>query len=102
MSLAKDFTNGIIRQNPTFVLMLGMCPVLAVTNNAINGFSMGAATLFVLACSNMVISLIRHLVPKTVRIHATSSSSPPSSQSLICSWRPMSRPFIKRSVFSFR
>ena len=68
MSLAKDFTNGIIRQNPTFVLMLGMCPVLAVTNNAINGFSMGAATLFVLACSNMVISLIRHLVPKTVRI----------------------------------
>ncbi len=68
MSLFKELTKGIIRENPTFVLMLGMCPTLAVTNNAVNGFSMGVATLFVLAGSNMVISLIRNVVPKKVRI----------------------------------
>lgn len=68
MSLIKELTKGIIRENPIFVLMLGMCPTLAVTNNAINGCSMGLATLFVLAGSNLVISLIRNVVPKTVRI----------------------------------
>ncbi|MFA6172376.1 MAG: electron transport complex subunit E [Kiritimatiellales bacterium] len=68
MSVFKELTKGIIRENPTFVLMLGMCPTLAVTNNAINGCSMGLATLFVLAGSNMVISLIRNVVPKKVRI----------------------------------
>ena len=68
MSIFKELTKGIIRENPTFVLMLGMCPTLAVTNNAINGCSMGLATLFVLAGSNMVISLIRNVVPKKVRI----------------------------------
>jgi electron transport complex protein RnfE len=68
MAIFKELTKGIIRENPTFVLMLGMCPTLAVTNNAINGCSMGLATLFVLAGSNMVISLIRNVVPKKVRI----------------------------------
>ncbi|MCC7299671.1 MAG: electron transport complex subunit E [Verrucomicrobia bacterium] len=68
MSLFKELTKGIIRENPIFVLMLGMCPTLAVTNNAVNGCSMGLATLFVLAGSNMVISLIRNVVPKKVRI----------------------------------
>jgi electron transport complex protein RnfE len=68
MSLFKELTKGIIRENPIFVLMLGMCPTLAVTNNAINGCSMGLATLFVLAGSNMVISLVRNVVPKKVRI----------------------------------
>jgi electron transport complex protein RnfE len=68
MNLFKEFSKGIFKENPTFVLMLGMCPTLAVTNNAINGASMGLATLFVLAGSNMVISLIRNVVPKKVRI----------------------------------
>jgi electron transport complex protein RnfE len=68
MNIFKELTKGIIRENPTFVLMLGMCPTLAVTNNAVNGCSMGLATLFVLAGSNMVISLIRNVVPTKVRI----------------------------------
>lgn len=68
MSAFKELTKGIIRENPTFVLMLGMCPTLAVTNNAVNGCSMGLATLFVLAGSNLVISLIRNVVPGKVRI----------------------------------
>jgi electron transport complex protein RnfE len=68
MNLFKEFSKGIFKENPTFVLMLGMCPTLAVTSNAINGCSMGLATLFVLAGSNMVISLIRNVVPKKVRI----------------------------------
>jgi electron transport complex protein RnfE len=68
MNLFKEFSKGIFKENPTFVLMLGMCPTLAVTSNAVNSLSMGMATLFVLAGSNLVISLIRHLVPKQVRI----------------------------------
>ena len=68
MSLFKEFSKGLFKENPTFVLMLGMCPTLAVTSNAINGCSMGLATLFVLAGSNMVISLIRNVVPAKVRI----------------------------------
>jgi electron transport complex protein RnfE len=68
MNLFKEFSKGIFKENPTFVLLLGMCPTLAVTSNAINGCSMGLATLFVLAGSNMVISLIRNFVPKKVRI----------------------------------
>lgn len=67
-SLLKEFTKGLAKENPVFVLLLGMCPTLAVTNNAINGLGMGVATLFVLLGSNVVISLIRHLVPKKVRI----------------------------------
>ncbi len=60
--------NGLITENPTFVLMLGMCPTLATTTSAINGFGMGAATMFVLIGSNLVISLLKNLIPDNVRI----------------------------------
>ena len=66
--LLKDFAKGIWKENPTFVLTLGMCPTLAVTSNALNGASLGIATVFVLACSNTVISAIRKLVPNKIRI----------------------------------
>lgn len=62
--------NGIIRQNPTFVLVLGMCPTLGTTSSAMTGMSMGLATMFVLVCSNMSISAIKNLVPADVRIPA--------------------------------
>lgn len=62
--------NGIIKENPTFVLLLGMCPTLATTTSAINGMSMGLATMFVLICSNMVVSLVKNLIPDMVRIPA--------------------------------
>ena len=60
--------NGIIKENPTFVLLLGMCPTLGTTSSAINGMGMGLATLFVLICSNVVISSIKNIVPDMVRI----------------------------------
>ena len=66
----KILVNGLIKENPTFVLMLGMCPTLGTTSSAINGMSMGLATTFVLICSNVVISLIKNLVPDKVRIPA--------------------------------
>jgi electron transport complex protein RnfE len=66
----KTLTNGILRENPTFGLVLGMCPTLATTTSAINGMSMGLATLFVLVCSNVVISLLKNLIPDKVRIPA--------------------------------
>ena len=62
--------NGVIRENPTFVLLLGMCPTLATTSSAINGMSMGLATMFVLICSNAAISLLKNLIPDMVRIPA--------------------------------
>lgn len=62
--------NGIIRENPILVLLLGMCPTLATTSSAINGMSMGLATMFVLICSNAVISLLKNLIPDMVRIPA--------------------------------
>ena len=68
MQYIKILTNGIVKENPTFVLLLGMCPTLATTTSAINGLSMGLATLFVLICSNIVISLIKNLTPDKVRI----------------------------------
>lgn len=68
MSNLKHFTNGIVRENPTLVLLIGMCPVLAVSTSAINGMGMGVATTFVLTMSNLVISLIKNLVPNKVRI----------------------------------
>ena len=68
MSLVKEFTKGLVKENPVFILLLGMCPTLAVTNNAVNGLGMGVATLCVLLGSNIVISLIRSLIPKKVRI----------------------------------
>ena len=64
----ERFLNGIVVENPTTVLVLGMCPTLAVTTSAINGLSMGLATTFVLALSNLVISLLRKVIPDTVRI----------------------------------
>ncbi len=62
------FIKGLWRENPVFVQVLGMCPVLAVTNTARNALAMGLATLFVLVCSNLVVSSIRGIVPKQVRI----------------------------------
>ena len=62
--------NGILRENPVFVLVLGMCPTLATTTSALNGMSMGLATTFVLICSNVVISLLKNLIPDKVRIPA--------------------------------
>lgn len=66
----KVLINGIIKDNPIFVLLLGMCPTLATTSSAINGMSMGLATAFVLTCSNVVISVIKNLIPDMVRIPA--------------------------------
>jgi electron transport complex protein RnfE len=68
MNKLKVLTNGIIKENPIFVLLLGMCPTLGTTSSAINGMGMGLATAFVLACSNMVISALKNLIPDQVRI----------------------------------
>ena len=68
MNNFKVMMNGIIKENPTFVLLLGMCPTLGTTSSAINGMGMGLATAFVLICSNVVISAIKNLVPDMVRI----------------------------------
>lgn len=68
MNSLKLIYNGLIKENPTFVLLLGMCPTLATTTSAINGLSMGLATMFVLICSNVAISLIKSLTPDMVRI----------------------------------
>ena len=70
MSKLKIILNGIIKENPTFVLMLGMCPTLGTTTSAINGMSMGLATMFVLICSNITISAVRNLIPDKVHIPA--------------------------------
>lgn len=66
----KYFFNGILAENPTFVLLLGMCPTLGTTGSAVTGMSMGLATMGVLVCSNTAISLIKNLVPAKVRIPA--------------------------------
>lgn len=63
-------TKGLVKENPTFVLLLGMCPTLATTTSAINGMSMGLATMFVLVLSNMAISAVAPVVPDKVRIPA--------------------------------
>ena len=68
MSYANIIKNGIVKENPTFVLMLGMCPTLATTTSAMNGMSMGLATMAVLICTNFVISLLKSLTPDKVRI----------------------------------
>ena len=70
MNYFKTITNGLIKENPTFVLMLGMCPTLGTTTSALNGMSMGFATTFVLICSNVVISLLKNLIPDKIRIPA--------------------------------
>ena len=70
MSLINDFSKGIWKENAVFKLLLGMCPVLAVTTSAENGLGMGLATTFVLVCSNIVVALLRKLIPSKVRIPA--------------------------------
>ena len=65
---ADEFLKGIWRENPVFVQVLGMCPVLAVTNSAINGIAMGLATTFVMLMSNTLVSMLRTVIPKQVRI----------------------------------
>ena len=69
-SAGERLYNGLLKENPTFVLMLGMCPTLAVTTSAINGLGMGLTTAVVLALSNLIISLMRNIIPSKVRIPA--------------------------------
>lgn len=66
----RILTNGILKENPIFVLLLGMCPTLGTTSSAINGLGMGLATTFVLICTNTVISALKSLIPDQVRIPA--------------------------------
>ena len=68
MNYVNIIRNGIVKDNPTFVLMLGMCPTLATTTSAMNGLAMGLATMAVLICTNVVISLLKSLTPDKVRI----------------------------------
>ena len=70
MSQLQNFTKGFIKDNPVFVLLLGLCPTLGVTTTAINGLGMGLATTFVLVMSNLVVSLIKNVIPDKVRIPA--------------------------------
>lgn len=66
--LSAEFTKGIIKENPVLVMLLGMCPTLAVTTTASSALGMGLATTFVLVCSNLVISLLKGIIPKAVRL----------------------------------
>lgn len=68
MTKLQLITKGLIKENPTFVLLLGMCPTLGTTTSAINGMSMGIATMFVLIMSNIVVSLVKNVIPAKVRI----------------------------------
>ncbi len=68
MSCMKEFTKGLIKENPTLVTLLGMCPTLAITTMASNAIGMGAAATFVLICSNVVISLLKKVIPSQVRL----------------------------------
>jgi electron transport complex protein RnfE len=68
MSLAKEFTKGLWKDLPPFRLVLGLCPTLAVTKSAETGLGMGLAVIFVLTCSNILVSLLRNIIPRKVRI----------------------------------
>lgn len=68
MNNLKNFTKGFVKENPVFIMLLGLCPALGVTTSAVNGFGMGLATLFVLVMSNLVVSIIKNLIPAKVRI----------------------------------
>lgn len=70
MSQLQNFTKGFIKDNPVFVLLLGLCPALGVTSTAINGLGMGLATTFVLVMSNLVVSIVKNMIPDKVRIPA--------------------------------
>ena len=69
-SYLERLYNGIVKENPTFILMLGMCPTLAVTTSAFNGLGMGLSTMAVLVVSNLIISALRNVIPDKVRIPA--------------------------------
>jgi Na+-translocating ferredoxin:NAD+ oxidoreductase subunit E len=68
MNIFKEFTKGFVKENPTFVLVLGMCPTLATTTSLKNAIGMGLAATFVLVCSNMIISMIKNVTPNNIRI----------------------------------
>lgn len=68
MNQIKNFTKGFIKENPVFILLLGLCPTLGVTTSAVNGLGMGLATTFVLVMSNLVVSLVKDFIPDKVRI----------------------------------
>ena len=68
MNQLKNFSKGFIKENPVFVLLLGMCPTLGVTSSAINGLGMGLATTFVLLMSNILISIVKNIIPNKVKI----------------------------------
>lgn len=68
MSYLKEFTKGLVKENPTLVTLLGMCPTLAITTMASNAIGMGAAATFVLVCSNVAIALLKKVIPKQVRL----------------------------------
>jgi len=68
MNQIKNFTKGFIKENPVFILLLGLCPTLGVTTSAFNGLGMGLATTFVLVMSNLVVSLVKDFIPDKVRI----------------------------------
>ena len=68
MSQWKNFTKGLIKENPTLVLLLGMCPTLGVTSSAINGLGMGLATTFVLVMANIAVSMVKSVIPDKIRI----------------------------------
>jgi len=70
MNVGREFVKGLWGENPTFKLLLGLCPTLAVTTSAVNGLGMGLATAFVLVCSNAAVALMRKLIPSQVRIPA--------------------------------
>lgn len=70
MAQLSNLTRGLLKENPVFILLLGMCPTLGVTTSGVNGFAMGVATMFVLICSNVVISSLKNFIPDKVRIPA--------------------------------
>jgi len=70
MNQWKNFSKGLLKENAVFVLILGMCPTLGVTTSAVNGLGMGLATTFVLVMSNMVVSMVKNMIPDKVRIPA--------------------------------
>lgn len=88
---SERLLNGIIKENPTFVLMLGMCPTLAVTTSAVNGIGMGLTTTAVLAASNLLISLLRKFIPDGVRMRHLSLWLHPLLPLSRCFWKAFFR-----------
>lgn len=98
----KTFTNGIIKENPVLVLVLGTCPTIATSTSVLNALGMGLAATFVLLGSNIVISLLRNITPIRSAFPASSLSSPASFRWCSCCFRPMCRASIRASAFSCR